>query len=46
MKEKLQEYFGEKIEIITVNNRNAVTFRSTVATIISEFCKQSSVDDY
>ena len=32
--------------IITVNNRNVVTFRSTVATIISEFCKQPKVDDY
>ena len=40
MKEKFQEYFGEKIVIIPVNNRNVVTFRSTVATIISEFCKQ------
>ena len=55
MKEKLQEHFGEKIAIITVNNRNVVTFRSTVATmgerdkeltIIREFYKQSKVDDY
>ena len=46
MKEKLQEYFGEKIVIITVNNRNVVTFRNTVATIISEFCKKPKVDDY
>ena len=29
-----------------MNNRNVVTFRSTVATIISEFYKQSKVDDY
>ena len=34
---KLQEHFGEKIVIITVDNRNVVTFRSTVTTIISEF---------
>ena len=46
MKEKLQEHFGEKIVIITVNNRNLVTFRSTVATIISKFYKQPKVDDY
>ena len=46
MKEKLQEYFGEKIVIIIVNNRNVVPFRSTVTTIISEFCKQPKVDDY
>ena len=46
MKEKLQEYFGEKIVIITVNNRNVVTFRSTVGTIISELYKQPKVDDY
>ena len=32
--------------IITVNNRNDVTFRSTVATIISKFYKQPKVDDY
>ena len=30
----------------TVNNRNVVTFRSTVATIISECYKQPKVDDY
>ena len=46
MKEKLQEYFGEKIVIITVNNRNVVTFCSTVGTIISELYKQPKVDDY
>ena len=46
MKEKLQGHFGEKIAIITVNNRNDVTFRSTVATIISKFYKQPKVDDY
>ena len=45
MKEKLQEHFGEKIVIITVNNRNVLTFRSTVGTIISEFYKQPKVDD-
>ena len=43
---KLQEHFGEKIVIITVDNRNVVTFRSTVATIISELYKQPRVDDY
>ena len=43
---KLQEHFGEKIVIITVDNRNVVTFRSTVATIISELYKQRKVDDY
>ena len=32
--------------IITVNNRNLVTFRSTVATIISKFYRQPKVDDY
>ena len=46
MKEKLQEHFGEKIAIITVNNRNDVTFCSTVATIMSNFYKQPKVDDY
>ena len=46
MKEKLQEHFGEKIVIITVDNRNVVTFCSTVATIISELYKQPRVDDY
>ena len=47
MKEKLQEHFGEKIvPVITVNGRNVVTFRSTIATIISEFYKQPKVDDY
>ena len=46
MKEKLQEHFGEKIVIITVNNRNVVSFRSTVGTIISELYKQPKVDDY
>ena len=46
MKEKLQEHFGEKIAIITVNKRNDVTFHSTVATIISKFYKQPKVDDY
>ena len=47
MKEKLQEHFGEKIvPVITVNSRNVVTFRSTIATIISEFYKQPKVDDY
>ena len=45
MKEKLQEHFEEKIVIITVNNRNVLTFRSTVRTIISEFYKQPKVDD-
>ena len=40
MKETLQKHFGEKILIITVNNRNVVTFRSTVTTIISEFYKE------
>ena len=45
MKETLQKHFGEKIVIITVNNRYA-TFRSTVATIISEFYKQPKVDGY
>ena len=45
-KENLQKYFGKKIVIITVNKRNVVTFCSTVATIISEFCKQPKVDDY
>ena len=43
---KLQGHFGEKIVIITVDNRNVVTFRSTVATIISELYKQRKVDDY
>ena len=46
MKEKLEEHFGEKIVIITVNNRNVVTFRNTVASIISEFYRQPTVDDY
>ena len=46
MKEKLQEHFGEKIVIITVNNQNVVTFHSTAASIISEFYKQPKVDDY
>ena len=46
MKEKLQEHFGEKIVIITVNNRNVVTFCSTVGTIISELHKLPKVDDY
>ena len=46
MKRKLQEHFGEKIMIITVNNWNVLTFCSTVATIISEFYKQPRVDDY
>ena len=46
MTKKLQEHFGEKIVIITVNNRNVMTFCSTVATIISEFYKQPKVDDY
>ena len=46
MKEKLQEHFREKIVIITVNNRNVLTFRSTVGTIISEFYKQPKVDDH
>ena len=46
MKETLQEHFGEKIVIITVNNRNVVSFRSTVGTIISELYKQPKVDDY
>ena len=46
MKEKLQKHFGEKIVIITVNNRNVVTFRSTVATIIFQLYKQPKVDDY
>ena len=46
MKEKLKEHFGEKIVIITVNNRNVVTFHSTAASIISEFYKQPKVDDY
>ena len=46
MKEKLQEHFGEKIVIITVNNQNVVTFCSTVATIIRELYKQPKVDDY
>ena len=46
MKEKLQEHFREKIVIITVNNRNVLTFRSTVGTTISEFYKQPKVDDY
>ena len=45
MKEKLEEHFGKKIEILTVNNRNVVTFRSAVASIISEFYKQPKVDD-
>ena len=35
MKEKLQEHFGEKIVIMTVNNREGVTVRSTIATVIS-----------
>ena len=43
MKEKLQEYFGEKIVIITVNNRNVVTFRSTVGTITSEHPKYTTM---
>ena len=46
MKEKLQKHFREKIVIITVNNRNVMTFCNTVATIISEFYKQPKVDDY
>ena len=46
MKEKLQEHFREKIVIITVNNRNVLTFRSTVGTTISEFYKQPKVDDH
>ena len=46
MKETLQKHFGEKIVIITVNNRNVVAFRSTVSTIISEFYKQPKVDGY
>ena len=46
MKETSQKHFGEEIVIITVNNRNVVTFRSTVATIISEFYKQPKVDGY
>ena len=46
IKEKLKEHFGEKIVIITVNNRNVVTFHSTAALIISEFYKQPKVDDY
>ena len=46
MKEKLKGLFGEKIVIITVNNRNVVTFHSTAASIISEFYKQPKVDDY
>ena len=46
MKEKLQEHFGKKIVIITVNNRNVVTLRSTVVTIISEFYKQPKAEDY
>ena len=45
MKETLQEHFDEKIVIITVNNRNVVSFRSTVGTIISELYKQPKVDD-
>ena len=45
MKEKLQEHFGEKIVIITVNERN-VTFRSTVGTTISELYEQPKEDDY
>ena len=45
MKEKLKEYFGETKVIIIVNNRNVVTFRSTIGTIISEFYKQPKVDD-
>ena len=46
MKETLQKHFGEERVIITVDNRNVVTFRSTVATIISEFYKQPKVDGY
>ena len=46
MKEKLKEHFGDKIVIITVNNRNVVTFHSTAPSIISEFYKQPKVDDY
>ena len=46
MKEKLQEHFGVKILIRTVNNRNFETFRSTVGTIISELYKKPKVDDY
>ena len=46
MKEKLQEHFGEKIVIITVNIQNIVNFRSTVGTIISELYKQPKVDNY
>ena len=46
MKETLQEHFCEKIVIRTVNNRNVLTFRSTVASIISEFYKQPKVDYY
>ena len=46
MKEKLQEHFGEKIVIITVNNRNVLTFHSTVRTKIREFYKQPKVEDY
>ena len=46
MKEKLQEHFGEKIAMITVNNQNVVTFHSTAESIISEFYKQPKVDDF
>ena len=46
MKEKLPEHFDEKIVIIAMNNRNVVSFRSTVGTIISELHKQPKVDDY
>ena len=40
---KLQEYFGEKIVIITLDNRNVVTFRSTVGTITSEQPKYTTM---
>ena len=44
-----QEYLegtGETPVRCCLHERNAVTFRSTVATIIREFCKQPKVDDY
>ena len=43
MKEKLQKHFGEKIVIITLDNRNVVTFRSTVGTITSEQPKYTTM---
>ena len=45
-KERLQEHFGKKTVIITVNILNVVTFHSTATSTISKFFKQPKVDDY